>query len=68
LVELLFGSVPSADDDEARREAAAKIDAYAHGLAEKIRGMRDACKYDPDSAEHRHMSGSADLIDPEVAK
>lgn len=42
------------------------IDAYAHELAQKIRSLRDAGHYEPDSPEYKHMSGSADLIDPKV--
>lgn len=40
------------------------LNLYAHELAEQIRRLRDSCNYDPDSVEYRHMTSSADLIDP----
>jgi hypothetical protein len=42
--------------------------AFAHELAERIRSLRDGADYAPDSVEYKHMSGSADWIDPEVSK
>jgi len=40
-------------------------DAVAGELAEKIRRLRDDCRYDPDDVHYRAMSGCANLIDPE---
>lgn len=40
------------------------LDVHAHELAQKIRSLRDSCAYETDSPEYKHMSGSADLIDP----
>jgi hypothetical protein len=40
------------------------LDLYAHQLAERIRNLRDSCHYDADSPEYKHMTGSADHIDP----
>lgn len=39
-----------------------------HEAAEKIRSLRNDCRYDPDSTQYQVMSGSADLIDPEVGR
>lgn len=64
LAELLFRSMPSSDDDEARREAAKAIDAFAHELAEKIREVASTTRVSADRPKLRY---AADLIDPEVA-
>jgi hypothetical protein len=39
-----------------------------HSAAEEIRSFRDSCGYDQDSPEYRHMTGSANWIDPEVER
>lgn len=44
------------------------LDLCAHQLAERIRGLRDSCNYEPDSPEYKHMSGAADWIDPWAPK
>jgi hypothetical protein len=55
--------------DAPPREAMKRLAAYreevAHELAEKIRALRDSCDYAEDSPEYKHMTGAADLIDPE---
>lgn len=50
--------------EQARRFARDFLDRHAHGLAERIRRLRDDCHYPEDSPEYRHMTGAADLIDP----
>ena len=44
------------------------LDLYAHQLANRIRGLRDSCNYEPDSPEYKHMTGSADYIDPLITR
>ena len=66
--DLLWWSVPGADNEESKRLAAWMLDAYrdevAHGLAEKIR--REAGELDGWPETRYAMNKAADLIDPGV--